>query len=94
MSMIPIPQETFRSAMKAGKRSHAKTSEDNGATGTALWARSDCVTGEASRLSVGSGSDALIPPAWAPLGIVITSFVLWGCVYRLALVLAAAMGWL
>jgi len=58
MSMIPIPQETFRSAMKA-EPSHK-------------------------------------PPMnrWAPLGIVITSFVLWGCLYRLALAFAAAMGWL
>jgi len=85
MSMIPIPQETFRSAMKADTKSRGaaprvKLADRGGASSPAGL----------------SASTLHKPPMnrWAPLGIVITSFVLWGCVYRLALVLAAAMGWL
>mgnify|MGYP003389081805 CR=1 FL=1 len=78
MSMIPIPQETFRSAMKAEHYSGIAQVE-------ARSLRSVPVSNPAPATSF---------KPWAPLGIVITSFVLWGCVYRLALVLAAAMGWL
>lgn len=41
--------------------SHAKASEDNGATAQAMEVPADSMPGEASRASVGAGTDATIP---------------------------------
>ena len=93
MSITPIPQETFRSAMKATPRPMTGFLATLTPEGRKAALEYD---GPETHGDPAFAYGLHEPPMnrWAPLGIVITSFVLWGCLYRLALVLAAAMGWL